>query len=79
MLCAARADPYADDMRAFAAQVPVVTYAMYNKDADVWPEKMRFSLWETEVVVQTPVGALQVTHWLLPFSSCMTHLHLHHA
>ena len=55
-----RADPYADDMRAFAAQVPVVTYAMYNKDADVWPDKMRFSLWETEVVVQTPVGALQV-------------------
>ncbi len=36
-------------MRTFAAHVPVVTYAMYNKDADVWPERMRFSLWETEV------------------------------
>ena len=43
------ADPHADDMRTFAAHVPVVTYAMYNKDADVWPERMRFSLWETEV------------------------------
>ena len=51
MFVCLRADPHADDMRAFAAQVPVVTFAMYNKDADVWPDK---------VVVQTPVGALQV-------------------
>ncbi len=54
------ADPYADDIRAFAAQVPVVTYAMYNKSADVWPEKMRFSMWETEIKVQTPVGPLLI-------------------
>ncbi len=54
------ADPYADDIRAFAAQVPVVTYAMYNKSADVWPEKLRFSMWETEIKVQTPVGPLLI-------------------
>ncbi|CAL8464844.1 g4379 [Coccomyxa elongata] len=53
-------DPYADDIRAFAAQVPVVTYAMYNKSADVWPEKLRFSMWETEIKVQTPVGPLLI-------------------
>lgn len=47
-------------MRAYAAHVPVVTFAMYNKGADVYPDKMRFSLWETEVIVQTPVGALQI-------------------
>ena len=43
------ADPHADEMRSYAAQVPVVTYAMHNKNADVYQEKMRFSLWETEV------------------------------
>ena len=42
------ADPHADEMRSYAAQVPVVTYAMHNKGADVYQEKMRFSLWETE-------------------------------
>ena len=33
---------------------------MYNKSADVWPEKMRFSMWETEIKVQTPVGPLLI-------------------
>ena len=48
-------------MRAYAAHVPVVTFSMAKgRGADVWPERMRFSLWETEVVVQTPVGALQI-------------------
>jgi UDP-N-acetylmuramyl pentapeptide synthase len=57
----ARADPHADNMRAYAAHVPVVTFSMAKgRGADVWPERMRFSLWETEVVVQTPVGALQI-------------------
>ena len=45
------ADPHADEMRSYAAQVPVVTYAMHNKNADVYQEKMRFSLWETEVAL----------------------------
>ena len=45
------ADPHADEMRSYAAQVPVVTYAMHNKNADVYQEKMRFSLWETEVTM----------------------------
>lgn len=54
------ADPYAENIRTYAAQVPVVTYAMYNKNADVWPEKMRFSMWETEIKVQTPVGPLLI-------------------
>ena len=47
-------------MRSYAAHVPVVTFAMYNKAADVFADKMRFSLWETEVIVKTPVGALQI-------------------
>lgn len=54
------ADPHADEMRSYAAHVPVVTFAMYNKAADVFADKMRFSLWETEVIVKTPVGALQI-------------------
>lgn len=55
-----RADPHADEMRSYAAHVPVVTFAMYNKAADVFADKMRFSLWETEVIVKTPVGSLQI-------------------
>lgn len=48
-------------MRAYAAHVPVVTFSMAKgRGADVWPERTRFSLWETEVVVRTPVGALQI-------------------
>jgi UDP-N-acetylmuramyl pentapeptide synthase len=48
-------------MRAFAAQVPVVTYSMHkSKQADVWPEKMIFSLWETELKIHTPVGSLLI-------------------
>ena len=47
-------------MRSYAAHVPVVTFAMYNKAADVFADKMRFSLWETEVIVKTPVGSLQI-------------------
>ena len=41
--------------------MPVVTFAMNNKAADVHIDKTpRFSLWETEVLVRTPVGTLQI-------------------
>nr|CAB3500215.1 unnamed protein product [Digitaria exilis] len=53
----------------FAAQgghdVPVVTYSFDNKKADVHTLKYQLSLFETEVLVQTPHGILEISSGLL--------------
>lgn len=55
------ADPYADRMLAAVGErVPVVTYSVSTKAANVHAKKLRLGMWETEVLVQTPVGALQI-------------------
>lgn len=60
-----------DDPNAmfFTAQgnpdVPVVTYAMENKNADVHPLKFELSLFETQVLVNTPQGILEISSGLL--------------
>ncbi|GFS37131.1 similar to ALBINO OR PALE-GREEN 13 [Actinidia rufa] len=45
--------------------VPVVTYAMENKNADVHPLKFELSLFETQVLVNTPQGILEISSGLL--------------
>ena len=45
--------------------VPVVTYALENKNADVYPLKFELSLFETQVLVQTPRGILEISSGLL--------------
>lgn len=47
------------------AEVPVVTFAMENKEADVRPLKFEFSLFKTKVWVNTPMGALEITSQLI--------------
>ncbi|XP_072988831.1 UDP-N-acetylmuramoyl-L-alanyl-D-glutamate--2,6-diaminopimelate ligase MurE homolog, chloroplastic [Typha latifolia] len=60
-----------DDPNApyFVAQgnpdVPVVTFAMENKNADVHTLKYELSLFETQVLVQTPQGILEISSGLL--------------
>ncbi|XP_051119003.1 UDP-N-acetylmuramoyl-L-alanyl-D-glutamate--2,6-diaminopimelate ligase MurE homolog, chloroplastic [Andrographis paniculata] len=60
-----------DDPNAafFVAQgnpgVPVVTYAMENKNADVYALKFELSLFETQVLVNTPQGILEISSGLL--------------
>ncbi|NP_001266012.1 hop-interacting protein THI138 isoform X1 [Solanum lycopersicum] len=60
-----------DDTNAtfFVAQgnpdVPVVTFAMDNKSADVHPLKFQLSLFETQVLVNTPQGILEISSGLL--------------
>ncbi|XP_006662031.2 UDP-N-acetylmuramoyl-L-alanyl-D-glutamate--2,6-diaminopimelate ligase MurE homolog, chloroplastic [Oryza brachyantha] len=53
----------------FAAQggqdVPVVTYSFENKKADVYTLKYQLTLFETEVLVQTPHGILEISSGLL--------------
>lgn len=45
--------------------IPVVTFAMENKDADVHPLKFELSLFETQVLVNTPTGILEISSGLL--------------
>ncbi|XP_008238913.1 PREDICTED: UDP-N-acetylmuramoyl-L-alanyl-D-glutamate--2,6-diaminopimelate ligase [Prunus mume] len=45
--------------------VPVVTFAMENKNADVYPLKFELSLFETQVLVSTPQGILEISSGLL--------------
>ena len=53
-------DPYSDDFRRFAAAVPVVTYAVNDRSADVFAEKVTLGIWETELTVTTPIGSLNI-------------------
>ncbi|XP_022958474.1 UDP-N-acetylmuramoyl-L-alanyl-D-glutamate--2,6-diaminopimelate ligase MurE homolog, chloroplastic [Cucurbita moschata] len=45
--------------------VPVVTFAMENKNAAVHPLKYELSLFETQVLVHTPQGILEISSGLL--------------
>lgn len=45
--------------------VPVVTFGMENKNADVHPLKFELSLFETQVLVNTPQGILEISSGLL--------------
>lgn len=46
-------------------EVPVVTFAMENKNADIHPLKYELSLFETQVLVNTPQGILEISSGLL--------------
>ncbi|KAL5552058.1 hypothetical protein UlMin_002234 [Ulmus minor] len=59
-------DPHASFFIAQGSQdVPVVTFAMENKNADVHPLKFELSLFETQVLVNTPHGILEISSGLL--------------
>ncbi|KMT09050.1 hypothetical protein BVRB_6g137540 [Beta vulgaris subsp. vulgaris] len=45
--------------------VPVLTFSLDNKDADVHPLKFELSLFETTVLVNTPQGILEISSGLL--------------
>lgn len=45
---------------AEGAGAQVITYGLANKQADVTPEKALSSLWTTELLVNTPVGKLEI-------------------
>ena len=48
-------------MKAAAIEVPVVSFAMNDRDADVYAERVKYSTWETEVLIRTPLGKLQAS------------------
>ncbi|XWS61764.1 hypothetical protein CRYUN_Cryun07bG0153600 [Craigia yunnanensis] len=46
-------------------EVPVVTFAMENKNANVHPLKFELSIFKTQVLVNTPHGILEISSGLL--------------
>lgn len=45
--------------------VPVVSFGMENKNADVFPLEVQLSLFETELLVRTPRGNVEISSGLL--------------
>lgn len=46
-------------------EVPVVTFSLENKNADVYSLKFKLSMFETQVLVNTPNGILEISSGLL--------------
>ena len=46
-------------MKRYASEVPVVSFALADREADVWASKVKYSIWETEILIKTPLGMLQ--------------------
>lgn len=55
-------DPYADSLRRLVEDTgaQMLTYGVTSKNADVYAEKVKSSIWETEILVKTPVGRLEI-------------------
>ncbi|KXZ52871.1 hypothetical protein GPECTOR_8g252 [Gonium pectorale] len=59
-------DPATEELlRRLNGAVPVVTYGVANRGADVYAESIKSNIWETEVIVKTPSGRLQIITNLL--------------
>lgn len=53
-------DPVAQDMADAGSQVPVVTYSFENPEADVYSKNVKFSIWETSMMIHTPLGTMEI-------------------
>ena len=49
-------------VRERTGAMPIVTYSYGNTDADVHVDSAKFTAFESELIVKTPEGRLQVTH-----------------
>ncbi len=58
-------DPSAEQALRCAARVPVVTYGIDNAQADVVATGARFTIWEAQLEVRTPLGTLSIVTPLL--------------
>jgi len=54
-----RTDPYVGVIQEAAAAVPVVTYALYNRDADVHVERLRLNMEETQARARSACAPLR--------------------
>ena len=53
-------DPHAQEFLDASSKVPVVTYAVDRPEADVYAEKVSYTIWESELLIATPVGKIQL-------------------
>lgn len=58
-------DPEAPFFIQCSSRVPVITYGIDNPDADVKAEEIRLSLFDTEILITTPAGNLEIVTPLL--------------
>ena len=59
------AGPYADEFRRYASRVPIVTFAMNDREADIHVQDVKYGLYETEMRLSTPVGIAEIITGLL--------------
>lgn len=59
-ICAA--DPYSSSLERLIEDTgaQMLTYGVHSKNADIYAEKVKSSIWETELLVRTPVGRLEI-------------------
>lgn len=55
-------DMYGDSLERLVEDTgaQMLTFGVKSKDADVYAEKVKSSIWETEILVKTPVGRLEI-------------------
>lgn len=55
-------DIYGDSLQRLVEDTgaQMLTFGVKSKDADVYAEKVKSSIWETEILVRTPVGRLEI-------------------
>ncbi|KAG2499048.1 hypothetical protein HYH03_003233 [Edaphochlamys debaryana] len=54
-------DPLSDELlKRLDGAVPYVTYGVLNSKADVFAESIKSNIWETEMIIRTPGGRLQI-------------------
>ncbi|GLC37756.1 hypothetical protein PLESTB_001473600 [Pleodorina starrii] len=59
-------DPATSELlRRLDGAVPVVTFGLANSRADVFVENYKNNIWETELIIRTPTGRLQIITNLL--------------
>lgn len=55
---------YAEEFVNHAAKVPVVTYSKFS-GADVYSVSVQYTMWDTEIVIHTPLGRMRVVTGLI--------------
>lgn len=55
-------DIYGDSLQRLVEDTgaQMLTYGVNSKDADIYAERVKSSIWETEIMVRTPVGRLEI-------------------
>ena len=53
-------DPHAQEFIDQSSEVPVVTYSVLNTTADVNTESVSSTIWESEAIIRTPLGKMQI-------------------